>query len=79
MNTSVTVRQDNLDDRIFVTLDDVTFSASNLFGIPSIHFFLTPDVAERLQSFLNSTLEDAQRAREDQDHKYREEPVRTEE
>ena len=65
MNTEVTVKHDKGDSQIFVVLDDITFSAGNLFGIPSVSFFLTPVIAEKLQKFLSATLEDIERQKEE--------------
>lgn len=94
MKTKINVSQDKICKDIFVTLDDVSFSVDNFFGISSVHFFLSPEAAETLHRFLSSTLEDMERQKEDKDNKaseelrelveenvskHHEEPVRTEE
>jgi len=75
MNPEVKVEYKKGDTCIYVAISNITFQSGNLFGVPSVSIFLRPEIAEKLQSFLNATLEDISRMKEEENHKYREAPT----
>jgi len=68
-----------LDDRknkdIMVSVSGVTFSTDNFFDTNTIHFFLDEKSADSLSFHLGTILQDREREREEQNHKYREAPT----
>jgi len=47
-----------------------TFQVDNFFDTTTVRFFLDADAVDRLGFQANSALQDAERAKADQDHKY---------
>lgn len=73
------IKIDVADDRqcndIMVSVSGVTFSADNFFGSDTIRFFLDNDSADKLAFHLSSIIQDRERAKEEENHKYREAPT----
>ena len=52
-----------------------TFDFDNFFNTTTIKFFLDADAVDRLGFQANAALQDAERAKDEENHKYREAPT----
>jgi len=52
-----------------------TFDFDNFFDTTTVRFFLDADAVDRLGFQANAALQDAERAKDEENHKYREAPT----
>jgi hypothetical protein len=72
MKNQILVTEDKLVKDIMVRISDIDFSVDNI-GKPSMMFWLTPDLADRLAFHLNCVLQDIERKKEQDNLKASEE------
>ena len=63
MKNQILVTEDKLVKDILVRISDIDFSVDNI-GKPSLMFWLTPDLADRLAFHLNCVLQDIERRKD---------------